>query len=141
MGYTHYWRRPAILPLKEWRNWTEELKPLMEEEGKVLADVFIGEEQVYFNGSPPCETFCIDRSFSPFYEEEKPDEDGKWFACCKTRQLPYDAFVGKALVLAEKHFGDLITVSSDGDFPHWDSEYQAEQVARLANDEIGFWSK
>jgi len=113
----------------------------MEEEGKVLADVFIGEEQVYFNGSPPCETFCIDRSFSPFYEEEKPDEDGKWFACCKTRQLPYDAFVVKALVLAEKHFGDLITVSSDGDFPHWDSEYQAEQAARLANDEIGFWSK
>jgi hypothetical protein len=119
MGYTHYWRRPAILPLKEWRNWTKELEPLMEEEGKVLADVFIGEDEVYFNGNQACETFYIARSFSPFHEEQEPNGDGEWFACCKTRELPYDPFVVKALVLAEKHFGDLITVSSDGEFPHW----------------------
>mgnify|MGYP003142301774 CR=1 FL=1 len=122
MGYSHYWRRPAILPLTEWLKWAEELKPLMEEEGKVLADVFIGEDEVYFNGAQPCETFYISRSFLPSYQEQEPDEDGKWFDCCKTRELPYDSYVVKALVLAEKYFGDLITVSSDGDFPHWEGE-------------------
>jgi len=116
MGYTHYWRRPAILPLKEWRNWTKELKPLMEEEGKILADVFIGEDEVYFNGAQAygqAQTFRIARSYSPFYEEQKPDDEGKWFECCKTRKLPYDPYVVKALVLAEKHFGDLIKWWSD----------------------------
>ena len=72
MGYTHYWRRPAILPLKEWRNWTEELKPLMEEEGKVLADVFIGEDEVYFNGNQPCETFILLVAFHHVTKKKNP---------------------------------------------------------------------
>ena len=124
MGYTHYWYRPSILPLKEWRSWTKELEPLLEEivlegYGKILTNVFVGEDEVYFDGTQRCETFHIARSFSPSYEEEELNEEDKWFACCKTRQLPYDPYVVKALVLAEKHFGDLIIVSSDGDFPHW----------------------
>ena len=125
MGYTHYWYRPAILPLKKWRNWTKELQPLIKEEGKVLSDVFIGEDEVYFNGLPPCETFFIARNElndgAPI-RATVPKKNGEWFSFCKTRQLPYDLYVVKALALAEKHFGELITVESDGNFPHYISD-------------------
>ena len=126
MGYSHYWYRPAVLPLKEWRNWTKELRTLIliasDERIGILTDAYVGDSEVYFSGTQGCEAFYIARSFLPSYEEEKPDEEGRWFACCKTRQLPYDRYVVEVLMLAEKHFGDFITVESDGDFPHYCQE-------------------
>ena len=62
-----------------------------------------------------------------FYFERKPEmpdyqkEDGNKtvFAFCKTARKPYDLVVCGVLIVAAKHAGRYVTVSSDGDLSDW----------------------
>jgi hypothetical protein len=40
---------------------------------------------------------------------------------CKTARKPYDIAVTASLILAKKIFGDIIKVSSDGNWSDWES--------------------
>lgn len=64
------------------------------------------------------ESFVLERIYAPM-EWERPDEDGFWFAFCKTAFRPYDLAVTAALLVAKRHLGDAILVSSDGEDAHW----------------------
>ena len=48
-------------------------------------------------------------------------EDRKFiFSFCKTAMKPYDAYVKAILIRAKLHYGELIRVSSDGDWSDWE---------------------
>jgi hypothetical protein len=142
MGYTHYWRRNPILPLKEWQNWVKEIKPILADgiysyekcmlhnARDLLCDVHMSEDEVSFNGVKECERFGIKRieswnaphCYIPPEGESPPnggytrevDSHGMLFAFCKTYEYPYDDFVEEVLFRAKDHFGDQIRISNDG---------------------------
>ena len=49
-------------------------------------------------------------------ESEESVREEKFFNFCKTAHKPYDKYVVEVLSLAEMRFGDLIEISSDGDW-------------------------
>ena len=79
----------------------------------------INESEVWFNGREENdqghETFWFTRK-CPSRRSVDPD---KWFAFCKTAHKPYDEIVCCFLLIAKKHLGDMIVVSSDGDWFDW----------------------
>lgn len=64
------------------------------------------------------ETFAFPRTYVP-KEWEKPDENGLYFDCCKTRFKPYDVAVTAFLIVAKHHLGSQIIVKSDGGPEGW----------------------
>lgn len=56
---------------------------------------------------------------------EESHEDFVWknkakdFAFCKTARKNYDPAVCAMLILAKKHYGDDVEISSDGDWSEW----------------------
>lgn len=112
MGYTHYWSVKRTLNKKEWSKFTDAVvRAIALSEVKICNGVgeknpLINEGFVCFNGcaafGEDYETFRIDRVCN--YEHD----------FCKTARQPYDKVVCAVLILAEKIFGDAISVSSDG---------------------------
>ena len=71
-----------------------------------------------------CDGDCSYESFSfprvmRLHGWEEPDEQGRFFACCKTAFRPYDLAVTAFLVIAKHHLGDQIRVTSDGGPQQW----------------------
>jgi hypothetical protein len=64
------------------------------------------------------ETFCLERVTDTTGFTQR-DDDGLIFKFCKTAQKPYDIAVCSALIIAKKHFGKSIMISSDGDNEEW----------------------
>ena len=133
MGYTHYWNKDYELSLENWANFTNELSSeiagndgvLCEECDKPDNSIIISEQEVSFNGKGEDghETFYFSRVESLARREGNDAlvalgfaANGKYFNFCKTNYKPYDKYVVKALLLAEKHFGNSIDISSDGDW-------------------------
>jgi len=126
MGYTHYWNINKELPREQWDAFKTEVIALVDHdyaEGIVWSkedDIFprITDEVVSFNGigDGGHETFVFSRHHD-LREHESPV-----FNFCKTARKPYDKYVVKVLMLAEKHFGDYISVKSDGGWEDVKSE-------------------
>jgi hypothetical protein len=73
---------------------------------------------LYFNGiqENAHETFYFERMLSTQRHVQYHDvEQDKIFGFCKTAQKPYDIAVCSALIIAKKHFGSDIIISSDGE--------------------------
>jgi len=64
------------------------------------------------------ESFFLPRVFE-VGQWQKPDEQGLFFAFCKTAYRPYDLAVQVCLVIAAHHLGAEIAVSSDGSMEEW----------------------
>jgi hypothetical protein len=192
MGYTHYWRRRAVLPEGPFVAFVADVMRLRDEverAGILIAgplgdgEPILNEVEVSFNGKEACghpqrnlgitwpaedaqgvalngplaelagsagtwlagaalssrtcggdcahETFVLEREFDvvfvtdadgakTVYREAGTRETHMWFSCCKTAYKPYDLFVTAVLIAAKHHFGDLLTVSSDGEESNWE---------------------
>ena len=126
MGYTHYWNKDYELSLEDWANFTSELSSeiagndgvLCEEDDKPNSPPIVNEQEVRFNGkgSESHETFHFTRCERALGWPLGPSQPQGYFNFCKTAHKPYDKYVVKALLLAEKHFGNSIAISSDGDW-------------------------
>ena len=98
MGYTHYWNVVKPLGTESFKNFVDDVKQVKPLTG-IRCTVVANPYEVVVNGS--CESLVI-----------QADDSG--FDFCKTNQGEYDVVVTTTLLLAKKHFGDSITVSSDG---------------------------
>lgn len=71
------------------------------------------------DGSCSYESFIFERVLDvPDYQREKTP-DGPFFNFCKTAFRPYDLAVTAALIIAKHHLKGAMTVTSDGEAPHW----------------------
>jgi len=127
MGYSHKWYRPVILPIAKWRafvaDWTRVQGELFlrnlalagpDGEGAPILD----DRLVAFNGAGEAryEEFLLARRFE---RPERVKEDGRCFSFCKTQFRPYDLAVTACLLVAKRHFGDDLSVHSDGEDKDW----------------------
>lgn len=64
------------------------------------------------------ESFILKRVLEPM-PWQTPDPQGRYFQFCKTAFKPYDLAVNVALIIAKRHLGDSIIISSDGGPVHW----------------------
>jgi hypothetical protein len=152
MGYTHYWRRKVDLSL----GWSSFLKDVIkvyknlplhtDSAGGYYKDspLKIGNwdgkgkpafnsKEIRFNGAGKDldhETFSFPRIRKKEKFDSKP-ENGMFFDFCKTAEKPYDLLVTACLLLAQKHFGNKIIVSSDGDMNGQEWQPARDLLAKL----------
>tara|TARA_R110000744_G_scaffold322162_1_gene428187 strand:- start:35 stop:487 length:453 start_codon:yes stop_codon:yes gene_type:complete len=126
MGYTHYWNiYQTIIPQDIWRSFASDfikiLPQFMDKLDHETDQKFdINGNDIRFNGigEESHETFTINRK-NPM--EKSYDGEIKYFDFCKTARKEYDIAVCCALIIAKKHFADIIGISSDGcDEDGWD---------------------
>jgi hypothetical protein len=149
MGYTHYWNKIKELPQDKWDNFTKDVSIILlhETEAQELlcsewgqsrevdTAPVIDKDLVRFNGKGEDghETFYFSRVAMNHEHWRLPSaadgKHGKYFSFCKTAKKPYDKYVVRVLLLAEKHFGKDIEIESDGDWETVAKEqlYQAVQ--------------
>lgn len=127
MGYTHYWYRPvegeppekvfgALLSMSMIIRSSP--VPLAGPHGE--GEPEINESGIWFNGrgeEDSHETFCF--PVQPKHNEWDDQTDPLVFEFCKTARKPYDAVVVACLLAAKHHLGDLIQISSDGNWDEW----------------------
>lgn len=85
-------------------------EPILIRDGHGKGQPIFSEEEIIFNGNESTdmshETFVFRRSeFNEF---------------CKTARKPYDLLVCLVLLSAQKHFGDNMEISSDGNYIDWE---------------------
>ncbi len=131
MGYTHYWRTiTAGISQDKWNGFIKDFETILPEFIKLLdttADqkLTYDGDGIFFNGvgENAFETFHIERN--PEQSVHTEDRD-RVFDCCKTGHQEYDIAVCSVLIIAKRHFGDDIHVSSDGD--NADEEWQVAKA-------------
>ena len=125
MGYTHYWYIADEISQDSWDKFLGDFRLILPEFKNILdtqgdQELQHDKDVVFLNGIGELthETFCLDRvtDITGFTQR---DEDGLIFKFCKTAQKPYDIAVCSALIIAKKHFGESIMISSDGDNEEW----------------------
>lgn len=132
MGYTHYWKLPnAEIEVDKWNSFVKDFKEILPNfvgllDTKGDQKLQVDSETIYLNGigEEQHETFSINRVGASDFE------------FCKTARKPYDIAVCSALIIAKRHFGDAIEVSSDGD--NADSEWLVAKA--LCIKELGYGS-
>lgn len=82
----------------------------------------VSSAMIQFNGTDGAndlghETFHLERV--PEQWDKSAKDEKEIFACCKTARKPYDLVVCGVLIVAAKHAGKYIRVSSDGDLEEW----------------------
>jgi len=136
VGYTNYWYTKPELKKAQFSSFAKDVKALLAKADVPLAFEYdqtdkppqIDNEVVRFNGHGENghETFMLTRKteVSGYSSIKKMA-----FAFCKTARKPYDKYVTACLILAKKHFGKDIQVSSDGEMSDWqEGKKLAEQV-------------
>jgi hypothetical protein len=128
MGYTHYWYRVKNLPIHAFDQFTGACKNIIAQSGVKICNLEgIGEPEittflVAFNGNASVEmdheSFVIERNYI-VDEYSHKNEDGLYFAFCKTARKPYDVVVIACLIAAKLYFGEKIQIKSDGSFTEW----------------------
>ena len=120
MGYTHYWETTPELDQDIWFNFAQDFVKVLPHFYKKLdsetEDKFhINGSELYMNGigEEAHETFYLQRVSIPRKDKTKV------FSFCKTAKKEYDIAVCCALLIAKKHFGTEINVSSDGSDEEW----------------------
>jgi hypothetical protein len=135
MGYTHYWRRPVDNPgtAKMFYTLAMDAKRLIEsakDHGIVIRDwegqgkPEFTESQFRFNGDATTGMDLGHETFGWYAFPEQPEwraGEPDVFDFCKTAHKPYDAVVTAVLLRAKAVYGDLVSISSDGDWSEWGS--------------------
>ena len=125
MGYTHYWYIADEISRDSWNKFIWDFRKILPNfkntldiQGDQKLQTING--MVFFNGIGELahESFLLERvaDITGFTQR---DDDGMIFKFCKTAQKPYDIAVCSALIIAKKHFGESIMISSDGDNEEW----------------------
>jgi len=126
MGYTHYWRiYVEEISDSKWEKIVHDFKKLVENPtGKLLINELLNtdrfsmcdEKEISFNGIDELahETMCFEKKGQLAEDDYEDNAKRMRFSFCKTARKPYDDFVVGLLVIAKKHLGDKIEVSSDG---------------------------
>ena len=128
MGYTHYWYKVRELSQDSFNDFVRDFnkvlpnfKAVLDQEGDQVLE--INKDLVYFNGigEQAHETFHFERVIEKrdFEQYENDDTKTHLFDFTKTARKPYDIAVCSALIIAKKHFGSDIHISSDGDNEEW----------------------
>jgi hypothetical protein len=128
MGYTHYWYRVKNLPVYEFDQFTGACKNIIAQSGvnicnwEGIGEPEIDADLVAFNGNASSEmdheSFVIERNYIVDKYSMK-NEDGLYFAFCKTARKPYDVVVTACLIAARYYFCENIQIKSDGSFTEW----------------------
>jgi hypothetical protein len=137
MGYTHYWtiNQKEISP-ESWFGFMQEFEKIeLEFHGKLDHTTDqkykIDSENIFFNGigEQSHETFYMNRK-NEMKESYNGDGVMECFNFCKTARKEYDIAVCCALIIAKKHFGDIIKVSSDGEEEWEESKELCQKVLK-----------
>ena len=123
MEYKHYWNKPKKISKKDWTNFAELARDIINS-GKVpicddINSVFEAEisyNLIKFNGvdSDTHGTFYFTRT-----ADEYEIKGNLAFNFCSTARKPYDIYVTAILILAKFCFQDKINISSDGSITDW----------------------
>jgi len=129
LGYTHHWYRSVLLPPESWGEFLDDARRLVDAAGvrgvplagpaaEAGSLPVLTADEVALNGvgADSCESFAIPRVFE---NPGRLNEAGLVHDFCKTRHRPYDLAVTAILIAAKRRFGDVFTVTSDGDDPEW----------------------
>ena len=119
MGYTHYWTIfQEEIPQDIWRSFASDfikiLPQFMDKLDHETDQKFdINGNHIIFNGigEQGHETFSMNIK-NPM--EKSHTGRIEYFDFCKTARKEYDIAVCCALIIAKKHFADIISVASDG---------------------------
>ena len=119
MGYTHYWYKIPNIPQAKFTALIEDFKTISPHFEDLLDCNPIRKDELFFNGigEDGHETFVFEKDVDMngrFIQYEDDETKSRIFNFCKTAQKPYDIAVCCALIIAKKHLGDGIKVSSDG---------------------------
>ena len=126
MGYTHYWYIADEIGQDSWDKFLVDFRtilPNFDETLDIQGDQKLqhDKDMIYLNGIGELshETFCLLRITQLTARTQRDDDNGLIFNFCKTARKPYDIAVCSALIIAKKHFGESIMISSDGDNEEW----------------------
>ena len=126
MGYTHYWYIADEIDRNSWDKFLVDFRtilPNFESTLDIQGDQKLqhDKDMIYLNGIGELshETFCLLRITQLTARTQRDDDNGLIFNFCKTARKPYDIAVCSALIIAKKHFGESIMISSDGDNEEW----------------------
>ena len=126
MGYTHYWYIVDKISQDSWDKFLGDFRLVLPEFKNILdtqgdQELQHDKDVVFLNGIGELthETFCLDRVTDITGFTQRDEDNGLIFKFCKTAQKPYDIAVCSALIIAKKHFGESIMISSDGDNEEW----------------------
>lgn len=105
-------------------------KPLKIAGGNGTGKPIFNENEICFNGNKKDdlwhEMLYIPRVFEfeeggyGKHQRDRFEKDKSIFSFCKTARKPYDLFVQVVLILYKQHFGDLVTIASDGGAEEWE---------------------
>ena len=132
MDYSHFWWRGQEIALGTFEKIITDFSKLLSEFEAVGVKLFGSSEsdkpilnsiEVRFNEVgkerlPQNEPFYFPRVME-IGEWHEPDSTGKYFERCKTTFKPYDLAVVAFLIIAKKHLGDSIEISTDGTDDNW----------------------
>ena len=139
MGYTHYWNIADEISRDNWYKFIEDFHKILpnfestlETQGDQKLQTING--MVFLNGIGELshETFCLERVTDTTGFTQRDDDNGLIFKFCKTAQKPYDIAVCSALIIAKKHFGESIMISSDGENHEW------QEAKTLCENTLGY---
>lgn len=119
MGYTHYWN-VSDEPQGAFQRLSLDAKQIFNAAPSLLIELAdamgteetkpeLSEGEIVFNGKAPDD-------YETFYFAGTD----RGFQFCKTARMPYDPIVGAVLIRAKVHYGNAISVTSDGDWVEWD---------------------
>lgn len=146
MGYTHYCYKVEELDQSRWDNFITDFEKVLpfftQYLDKDTTDnqyLQCTSEKLWFNGigENGHETFAFRRveehdSGTQYHRE---NSNTPYFMFCKTARKDYDIAATCALIIAKKHFGDDVVISSDGDNAEW------AEAKELCQDELEYGEK
>ena len=124
MGYTHYWYQDENLDGDLFAKASADCEKVcagasIQFEYDIDKPPVFNADEIRFNGigENGHETFSINRDFKSSYPQTNSKR--QFFSFCKTAFKPYDQLVTACLVVLKHHFGDAISISSDGERQDW----------------------
>ena len=139
MGYTHYWYIADEISQDSWDKFLGDFRlilPNFESTLDIQGDQKLEHDKdvIFLNGIGELahESFLLERVTDISGFTQRDDDDGLIFKFCKTAQKPYDIAVCSALIIAKKHFGESIRISSDGENHDW------QEAKTLCENTLGY---
>ena len=139
MCYTHYWYIADEISQDSWDKFLGDFRlilPNFESTLDIQGDQKLEHDKdvIFLNGIGELahESFLLERVTDISGFTQRDDDDGLIFKFCKTAQKPYDIAVCSALIIAKKHFGESIRISSDGENHDW------QEAKTLCENTLGY---
>ncbi|MBT5760897.1 MAG: hypothetical protein HOI55_14700 [Candidatus Marinimicrobia bacterium] len=139
MGYTHYWYIADEISQDSWDKFLGDFRTILPEFKNILdiqGDQKLEHDKdvIFLNGIGELahESFLLERVTDITGFTQRDEDNGLIFKFCKTAQKPYDIAVCSALIIAKKHFGESIRISSDGENHDW------QEAKTLCENTLGY---